>query len=255
MPSEYITIKNCYLASGCNAIQFGSETASGFYNIRIENITIGSAGKAGIGITSNDGSVIENVTYKNIKMQKTFAPIFIKVSDVARVPEGTYKRGKISNITFEDITATDCYSYTRGGEIPSVIWGKPDAPIENIHFKNVSITAKGGNPVADSRINPTENDLRFPTDIGALPAHAWYLRNVNNIGFIDCAFRVEKSDGKPAFVISNASNLLFDNTTLPVGSECSARISIRGTETQNLTIQNCVGMGNRKLKAVIDNDL
>jgi|GEM_PF-811433 len=254
IPSENITIKNCFLASGCNAIQFGSETISGFSNIRIENITIGSAGKAGISITSNDGSVIENASCKNIKMQKTFAPIFIKLSDVARVPEGTYKRGKISNITFEDITATDCYSYTRGGEIPSVIWGKPDSPIEDIHFKNVSITAKGGNPVADSRINPAENDQRFPTDIGILPAHAWYLRNVKNISFIDCNFLVEKSDGKPAFVINNASNLLFDNTTLPIRSECSARISIREKETQNLTIQNCVGMGNRKLKSVNNTD-
>jgi alpha-glucuronidase/polygalacturonase len=254
IPSENISIKNCFLASGCNALQFGSETISGFSNIRFENITIGSAGKAGIGITSNDGSVIENVFCKNIKMEKTFAPIFIKISDVARVPEGTYKRGKINNITFENIIATDCYSYTRGGEIPSVIWGKPDTPIENIHFKNVSITAKGGNPVADSRINPTENDFRFPTDIKTLPAHAWYLRNVRNISFIDCNFPVEKSDGKPAFVINNGSYLLFDNTTLPVGSDCSARIRLMGTETQNLTIQNCVGMGNRKLESVIDND-
>ncbi len=105
-----------------------------------------------------------------------------------------------------------------------------------------------------SRIDPTENDHRFPTDMGALPAHAWYLRNVKNISFIDCGFPVEKSDGKPAFVINNGSYLLFDNTTLPVRSECSARISIRGTETQNLTIQNCFGMGNRKLKSVNNTD-
>lgn len=255
IPSENITVRNCYLAAGCNAIQFGTETVSRFSNIRVENITIGSAGKAGIGITSNDGSVIENVHYKNIKMEKTFVPIFIKVSDVARVPEGTYKRGNISNITFEDITATDCYSYFRGGEMPSVIWGKPDSPIENIHFNNVSITAKGGNPVSSARINPTENDQRFPADIGALPSHAWYLRNVKNISFIDCDFLVEKSDGRPAFVINNGSNLLFDNTALPAGSECSAKISVRETETQNLTIQNCIGMGNRKLKSVIDKDL
>jgi polygalacturonase len=254
IPSENITIKNCFLASGCNAITFGSETVSGFRNIRVENVTIGSAGKAGIGITSNDGSIIENVSYKNIKMEKTFMPIFIKISDVARVPEGTYKRGKISNITFENITATDCYSYTRGGEIPSVIWGKPDSPIENIHFKNVSITAKGGNPVADASINPAENDKRFPTDIGVLPAHAWYLRNVNNLSFIDCNFLVEKSDGKPAFVINKASDLLFENTTLPAGTECSSKMSIRGLETRNLTIQNCKGMSNTILKSVVEKD-
>ncbi len=254
IPSENIVIRDCYLASGCNALQFGTETVAPFSNIRIENITIHRAGKAGISITSNDGSAIENVVYRNIRMDKTYVPIFIKVSDVARVPEGTYKRGSIRNITFEDITATDCYSYFRGGEMPSVIWGKPDAPIENIHFKNVSITAKGGNPDTDSRINPLENDERFPAKIGTLPAHAWYLRHVNNISFTDCKFPVEKSDGKPAFVIHNASGILFDNTTLPLGSECSSRISIRGKETRHFTIQNCMGMADRNLNSVIDKD-
>ncbi len=254
IPSENIVIKDCYLAAGCNGIQFGTETVGSFSNIRIENITIGRAGKAGLGITSNDGSVIEHVSYRNIKMEKTFVPIFIKVSDVARVPEGTYKRGSISNIKFDNITAIDCYSYFRPGEMPSVIWGKPDAPIENIHFNNISITAKGDNPLSDSRIKPIENDERFPAKIGILPAHAWYLRNVKNISFINCEFLVEKSDGKPAFVLNHASNILFDNTTLPVGDLCSSRISIREAETHNLTIQNCNGMADRKINAVIDKD-
>jgi alpha-glucuronidase/polygalacturonase len=254
IPSENINIKNCYLAAGCNAIQFGTETVAPFSNIRVENIKIKRAGKAGIGITSNDGSVIKNVHYKNIKMEKTFVPIFIKLSDVARVPEGTFNRGSINNITFEDITATDCYSYFRDGEMPSVIWGKPDTPIENIYFKNVSIIAKGGNPVESLRIEPTENDERFPANIGMLPAHTWYLRNVKDISFIDCNFSVEKSDGKSAFVINNASNLLIDNTTLPVSTECSSKISTRGLKSQNLTIQNCTGMSDRKLRFVVNKD-
>lgn len=254
LSSENIIIKNCYLASGCNGIQFGSETVAPFRNIRVDNIKINKAGKAGISITSNDGSVIENVRFKNIKMEGTFSPIFIKLSDVARVPEGTYKRGSISNITFEDITATDCYSNIKKGEIASVIWGKPDTPIENIHFKNVSITTKGGNQVESSRMEPTENDQRFPADIGMLPAHTWYLRNVKGISFIDCNFSVEKSDGKPAFVINNISNLLIDKTSLPVSTECSSKISARGVESQNLTIQNCTGMNDRRLKSVINKD-
>jgi hypothetical protein len=34
----------------------------------------------------------------------------MKVSDVARVPEGTYKRDAIRNVTFDNVTATDCFS-------------------------------------------------------------------------------------------------------------------------------------------------
>lgn len=254
IPSENIVIRECYLASGCNALQFGTETVAPFRNIRIENIKICRAGKAGIGITSNDGSIIENVRYRNIIMEKTFVPIFIKLSDVARVPDGTYKRGSIRNITFEDITATDCYSYFRDGELPSVVWGKPDSPIENIHFKNISITVKGGHPVEEAKIAPAENDERFPADIGNLPAHAWYIRHVKNLSFSGCEFPVEKSDGRPAIIIHNANGVLFDNTTLPSGSECNTRISISGAKTRHFTIQNCMGMADRDLTSVIDKD-
>jgi len=252
--SENITIRDCYVASGCNGIQIGSETIAPFHNIRVENVTINGAGKAGISITSNDGSIIDDIHYENIKMQKTFVPIFIKISDVSRVPVGQYVRGSIRNITFENITATDCYSYVKKGGVASMIWGKPETPIENIQFKNVSITSKGGNPMISEEINPLENDERFPTDVGSLPSHALYLRNADKISFINCNFFVEKSDGKPAFVINNVFNLLFDNTTLPFGTECSSKISIRGLETWNLTILNCKGMSNRILKSVIERD-
>jgi alpha-glucuronidase len=248
LPSENITVRNCYLASGCNTLQFGSETIGTFKNIRFENIRINRAGKAGICITSNDGSNIENIHYKDIKMEKTFAPIFIKVSDVARVPKGFYKRGSIKNITFENVTATDCYSYFRGREMPSVIWGKPNSPIENIKFNNVSITAKGGHPVSDAEIQPAENDERFPRHVGPIPAYAWYLRHVKNVTFVGCEFPFEKSDGRPAIVIDDGEQVTFDNTTLPIGSENSSRIVVRD-KTNNLIIRNCKGMGDRSLTA------
>ena len=46
-PSENITVRNCFLASGCNTLLFGSETIAPFRNIRFENIRILRAGKAG----------------------------------------------------------------------------------------------------------------------------------------------------------------------------------------------------------------
>lgn len=247
--SENIVVRNSFLASGCNGLQFGSETIAPFRNIRFENIRILRAGKAGISITSNDGSVIENISYKDIRMEKTFAPIFIKLSDVARVPEGTYKRGSIRNISFENITATDCYSYFKDREMPSLIWGKPDTPITNITFKNVSITAKGGHPIAHAEILPAENNERFPRHVGTIPAYAWYLRHVKNIRFIDCQFPFEESDGCPAFVIDDASQILLESTFLPIGSERSSRIAVRG-RTRDLIIRKCKGMGDRRLRNV-----
>ncbi|MDZ7724428.1 MAG: glycosyl hydrolase family 28-related protein [candidate division KSB1 bacterium] len=50
LPSTNIRVVNCTLASGCNPLQFGTETIGTFQNIRFENIRIKNAGKAGISI-------------------------------------------------------------------------------------------------------------------------------------------------------------------------------------------------------------
>jgi polygalacturonase len=230
-PSENITIRNCFLASGCNTLQFGTETIGSFRNIRFENIRIIRAGKAGISITSNDGSVIDGVFYKDITMEKTFTPIFMKVSDVARVPKGTYKRGAIRNVTFENITATDCFSYFKNREMPCVIWGKPESSIENIEFKNVRITAKGGHPAREALLDPEENDERFPRHVGAIPAYAWYLRHVRNIRFLNCRFGFENNDDRPALVIDNGENVTFEQCDLRKGDNCVSRVAFRNALT------------------------
>ncbi|MHC4727518.1 MAG: glycoside hydrolase family 28 protein, partial [Planctomycetota bacterium] len=226
-PSENITVRSCFLASGCNTLQFGSETIGSFKNIRFENIRIIRAGKAGISITSNDGSVIDGIHYKDIIMEKTFAPIFIKVSDVARVPKGTYKRGAIRNVTFENITATDCFSYFKNREMPCIIWGKPGSPIENIEFKNVRIIAKGGHPALEASLDPEENNERFPRHVGAIPAFAWYLRHVRNVRFLNCRLGFEKNDDRPALVVDDGKNVAFEHCNFQKGADCISRIGFR----------------------------
>ncbi|MHC4750639.1 MAG: glycosyl hydrolase family 28 protein [Planctomycetota bacterium] len=228
-PSENIIVRNCFLASGCNTLQFGTETIGSFKNIRFENIRIIRAGKAGISIGSNDGSVIEGVHYKDITMKKTFVPIFIKISDVARVPEGTYKRGTIRNVTFENITATDCFSYFKNREMPSIIWGKPGTPIENIEFKNVKITVKGSHPASEASLNPAENNERLPRHVGAIPSYTWYLRHVRDIRFIDCQFGFEQNDDRPALVIDDGKNVAFEQCNFQKGNNCISRVGYRNT--------------------------
>ncbi|MCF7974117.1 MAG: right-handed parallel beta-helix repeat-containing protein [Phycisphaerae bacterium] len=224
LPCENITVKNCFLASGCNTLQFGSETVGTFKNVRFENIRILGAGKAGISITSNDGSIIDGVHYQDITMAQTFAPIFIKLSDVARVPEGSYKRGAIRNITFENITATDCYAYFKNREMPSVIWGKPGSPIQEVSFKNVRITARGGHSAVEASLDPKDNDEHFPRKVGDLPAYAWYLRHVENIRFLDCHFDFEQTDGRSPVVVDDGKQVIFENGDLKKGSGPDTRI-------------------------------
>jgi hypothetical protein len=242
LPSENIAVRNCYLASGCNALQFGTETVGEFRNIRFENIRIVIAGKAGIGITSNDGSVIDGVHFQDITMEKTFVPIFIKVSDVARVPKGTYRRGAIRNVTLERITSTDGRAPMRESDMPCVIWGKPQSPIENIELKNVRVVAKGGRSKAEAAGTPPENDERFPQDIGQLPAYGAYVRHAAGVRFVDCDFGFETNDDRPALVADNVANLVVEssrfeqsaNVDSPVVLHSGSRARIiKGSENEN----------------------
>jgi polygalacturonase len=216
--SENITVRDCMLASGCNAIQFGTETIGDFRNIRFENLRILRAGKAGIGITSNDGSNIDGVHCENITMEQTLVPIFLKVSDSARVPAGSFRRGGIRHVAFANITATDCFSATRNREMPSVIWGKPGSAIEDITFDRVRIVAKGGHPATEAALDPPENDERFPQNLAGLPAYGVYLRHVRNVRFADCQFGFEKVDGRPAMMVDEGDAVSFDGCTLQSGS-------------------------------------
>jgi len=227
LPSENITVRNCVLASGCNALQFGSETIGAFKNVRFENIRILAGGKAGISITSNDGSVISDVVCMDIVMERVFAPFFLKISDVARVPEAAYKRGSIRRVRFENIVATNCVHPVTGAEMPSVIWGKPGAPIEEIEFRNVSITVKGGGTLKQAALTPAESDARFPKDVGALPAFGWYLRNVRDVQFSECRFGFDTADHRAAVVADAVDGIVFAGCDLQRGIARDSAVDLR----------------------------
>src|SRR5213078_1042371 len=114
---------------------FGSETIGDFYDVSFSHIRIGSAGKAGLGITSNDGSVIAGVTYNDVTMTNCSTPIFIKLSDQNRPSSDPHPVGRIRNVSFNNVRAT--HSVQNAVEFSNVIHGKPGIPVESITFSNV----------------------------------------------------------------------------------------------------------------------
>lgn len=102
-----ITLRDSTLSStGCNCMQFGSETSGNFYDVSFENVTCSEAGKAGIGISTNDGGNISDVSYRDITLSHIAVPISFGSGARAwqRRPQ-PWKVGRISNISFANITA------------------------------------------------------------------------------------------------------------------------------------------------------
>jgi len=222
--SENIIIERCTFASRtCNAIQFGSETNADFRNIRISDCTIEHAGKAGIGITMNDGHIIENIVYKNITMRNVCTPFYIGI--LAR--NGI---GKIQNVTFENIVS-DVFANIENPESKSsplgywvsTINGIKNAPISDITFKNITLQYKGGLKINAENILPPDPPEDYqPRKLGIRPASGFYIRHAKNIEFIGLLISLQTPDVRPAIYLDDVQSILFDNAKLPLSStgEC-----------------------------------
>lgn len=154
-----VMIRNNSFGNG-HGVSIGSPTHGGVSNITVENCTFENT-DYGIRIKSDRdrGGVVENLTYRNLKMKNVGMPILIYAAykTTYNVPENPYQNlqtltaanvlayPKVAfckstpvyrNIVFENIRAT----VKKGGRA-GLIWGLPESKVSNIILKNVRIDA------------------------------------------------------------------------------------------------------------------
>ncbi|HTR40366.1 MAG TPA: chitobiase/beta-hexosaminidase C-terminal domain-containing protein, partial [Pseudomonadales bacterium] len=215
-----VHIVNCQISSTeNNALQIGSETVGNFSDISWNNIGVNGSGKAGIGIVTEDGSVIDGVTYDNIRLTNCACPIFLKLCyRTSGSPNPIV--GRIRNISYNNITAihSTLFSHTNSCTIDGFST-TTNIPVENVTFKNVSITTPGGMPAVAITNVPLENNSDYvPNDMGMRPSYGWYLRYANNISFTNCQVHCDADDDRPAVIADVATNILFQNFIADVGA-------------------------------------
>lgn len=219
--SENIYVWDCYFESGCNGLQFGSETAGDFRNINFWNIRIGLAMKAGIGITCNDSAVIENVNYRDITISKAASPIFMLITDRLRTGQKGAKVGTIRNVKLSNITITDVVAGRHHGPASAAtISGRPDARLESITLENVKITYKGGSKAEEAGIVPPYPREKYqPNGLGPRPASGFYIRHVKDLTFRNVEIAFESPDPKPPLVAFDVDGFVLENfrTALTAG--------------------------------------
>jgi polygalacturonase len=206
--SANIYVWDSYFESGCNGLQFGSETAGDFHNCNFWNIRIGRAMKAGIGITSGDSAVIDGVNYSNIVVKGAACPIYFLTWNRMRTGEPGAKVGVIKNVHMMNVTITDCAG--RLDAQPSVIAGWATSPFENITLENVKIIYKGGETNAFANLVPPNPRDYSPRSFGPRPASAFYIRNGKGLTFKNVEVGFENPDVRTAVVAANVDGLTFD---------------------------------------------
>lgn len=233
---EDIVIANCFLSSGCNAIQIGSETVGPISDVLVSHCTIVHADKAGLGVTSCDGGMVDSVTFDDIRMTKTATPIFMLVTDRGRAP-GRPSAGGIKNVLFENITATDAYGYIKRRKFTSTISGLPEHPIENVTFRNIRITYKGGGTTDQAKIAPPYPSNYSPRFLGVRPASGFYCREARNLKFENVSIRFEKKDLRPVLVFQNVAGVTLDQFSAQKFSGVGSEIVLR--KVTNFSKSHC----------------
>jgi polygalacturonase len=230
LDTENVVVRRCKLTSGCNPIQFGSETTGNFRNCHFSDIEIVHAGKAGLGLTSNDGATIEDVSFKNITIAKAACPIYLNINARLRTPEKVTP-GRIRNVTFENITVTDTFGYSRGGDrtSTSVISGLPGYLVENVVFKNIKMTYKGGGKAEEAELVPHYPRDYSPSSLGRRPAWGWYIRNAKNIEFHDMELVLEADDQRPAMIFQDVGGVVLTDVTAQRGAGVKEDVVLRKT--------------------------
>src|SRR5438270_2165563 len=210
--SANIYVWNCYFESVANALEFGAESVGDFRNANFWNIRIGRAWKAGIGIHSTDGSVIDRVTYRNISMKSVDTPISIVLGK--RLSSGDPNRsiGTIRNITLSNITAAEPRPRKRDVVRPSLVRGLPEHRIENILLEHVRIVSKGG---GSKQTKESSADKTTPGEREAtFPAAGFFVEHVRGLRMNDVTLNYESPDSRTSIVARDVADFELDDVKI-----------------------------------------
>lgn len=217
-------------------IKIGTESNGDFRNITIADCTFRRS--RGLALETVDGGTLEDVTVSSITMEEvTSAPIFLRLGNRARSPEGT-PVGRLRRVSISDVTAQNV-----DGRFPVILAGLPGHPIEDITLRNISVMSHGGIKLADvaaqtdnhvntfflggdesgvigSRETTAEavpmREIAYPEPsmFGLLPAAAFYARHVNGLKIENLNTTFETPDERPLVIQDDVTNLSVAGSNL-----------------------------------------
>lgn len=246
--SANIYVWDSYFESGCNGLQFGSETAGNFHNVNFWNIRIGRAMKAGIGLTSNDGGIIDDVNYSNIVIRGAASPIFMLITDRLRSGDPDKKTGAIHNVTIDDVTVTDCEPGRQGPVFPCTISGRPESPLQNIVLENIKVDFPGPGPGQQAGVVPPYPKDYSPRSMGPRPASALYVRHADGLTLKNVTFTFDQPVQCPPIVASDVNGLTLDNFDCPKSTDGAV---MQLEKVGNLTVENSPGLKDQQSTVVV----
>jgi len=229
--NDSIYIANCTVRSSASAVKFGTASAGGFRNVKIEHIKVFDTFRSAIALESVDGGILENIEIDDVVATNTGNAIFIRLGH--RNIDGEV--GSLRNISIKNVKVQvpfgppDLNYEIRGPELPffhnpfpSSITGIPGHKVENVVLENIEIImpGKGNDGMAILPLyrlqDVPENEIGYPefSMFGELPAWAFYVRHADGLTFKNVTVKAESKDYRPAFVFDDVVDLKMGNTKI-----------------------------------------
>ncbi|MBS1803649.1 MAG: right-handed parallel beta-helix repeat-containing protein [Acidobacteria bacterium] len=200
-----VVVTNCHLSTCCNGFKIGTETEGGFENITFSDSVVFNNDVpnrerviSGVALEIVDGGWIDGVIVKNIQMQRSRTPIFIRLGNRKRAHD--YPQRGIRNVDIENVEATEAL-------VPSSITGIPGMEVQGVTMSHIRIqNAIQGHSDWVKRPVP-EKETAYPESrmFGMLPASGLYVRHARDIRMADLTFTSPSGEGRPAFIFDDVA--------------------------------------------------
>lgn len=234
-PMENIVVQNCQVISCANAFKIGTETTGDIQNVTVENCVFQMTDLypgtvSGIAVESADGAAIQNVTVRNITMNRVTCPVFIRLCNRNRAAKVTgesanaiefgrkktkggaadkktfHMRGSVADIVIENIKA-------QGAELPIIIAGFAQRGkvrrVKNITLKDMDIQYAPYKEVYDKRLFIPEYSTVYPESwrFRNLPAYGIWARHTDGLKLQNVQVHHPISTWKEKFIFRDCKNL------------------------------------------------
>ena len=187
-------------------IKLGTESNGGYRNVRIEDCRFTRC--RGLALETVDGGVMEHIVARGLTLRDvTTAPLFLRLGDRRRGPEGT----GIGAIRHVDISEVDARGIDH--RFPATIAGLPGHPVRDVTLRDIHLAYRGGGSAADAARTPAELADAYPEPsmFGVLPAWALWARHAERL-------TIDRFHAETA----------MPDARQPIGMEDVTQLSVRG---------------------------
>ena len=101
--------------------------------------------------------------------------------------------------------------------LPVLISGMPDHPIEDVVLSNIRIVYPGGGTAEQAaRVPPERENQNYPepSRLGPLPASGFFVRHVKNIEMHHIDVTYQAADARPAVVLTDVAGADFQHMNI-----------------------------------------